>query len=233
MAILFGVVLLASQLDGKLWQFNGGAPPELGLPMVSRGEFAFGIVCGIVTVVVVLGRISARSRGRVNRVDRSRRPWVAGAALVLLVGALFALQHFYVDHRYRNAPYLPNTFRWARTVHDARIGIVGTLLQYPLTGNDASNHEEILENRTSDLDAKPIKDCVTWRETVNRKRLDYVLVTTGGYPVGQTATPREQGWTATDPAARLLLTDRDGKGRRAWLYQVQGPLDPSACPAAS
>jgi hypothetical protein len=69
-------------------------------------------------------------------------------------------------------------------------------------------------------------------ETVNSKRLDYVLVTTPGYPVGQTSTAREQRWTATDPAARLVLTERD-RNARAWLYQLRGRLDPSACPTAS
>ena len=126
-------------------------------------------------------------------------------------------------------PYLANTFVWARNARDERIGLVGTVLHYPLTGNDISNHVETLELRTSDLAATRIRDCATWRETVNRKQLDYVLVTTGGYPVGQTSTAREERWTATDPAAWLVLTDRDGKAR-AWLYQVQGRLDPSACP---
>jgi hypothetical protein len=232
MAIVFGAVLLASQFDGKLWRFKGGAPPELGLPTLSRREFALGIVCGIVTVMVVLALVVVRSRRPAHVVDRSWAPRIAGAALVLLVGGLLALQHFYVDHRYRDAPYLANTFEWARNTRDERIGVVGTVLQYPLTGSDSSNHVEILELRTSDLAATPIRDCETWRETVNRERLDYVLVTTGGYPVGQTSTARAQRWTATDPAARLVLTDRDGKAR-AWLYQLQGRLDPSACPRAS
>jgi hypothetical protein len=182
--------------------------------------------------MVVLALVVVRSRRPAHVVDRSWAPRIAGAALVLLVGGLLALQHFYVDHRYRDAPYLANTFEWARNTRDERIGVVGTVLQYPLTGSDSSNHVEILELRTSDLAATPIRDCETWRETVNRERLDYVLVTTGGYPVGQTSTARAQRWTATDPAARLVLTDRDGKAR-AWLYQLQGRLDPSACPSAS
>jgi hypothetical protein len=230
LAIVFGAVLLASQFDGKLWRFKDGTPPEFGLPTLSQREFAIGIVCGIVTAMVVLALVIARSRRLADVVDRSWAPWIAGPALVLLVGGLFALQHFYVDHRYRDAPYLTNTFGWARNARDERIGLVGTILQYPLTGNDISNHVEILEDRRSDLEATPIRDCATWRETVNRERLDYVLVTTRNYPIARASTAREQRWTATDPAARLVLTDRE-KGGSAWLYELRGRLDPSACPS--
>jgi hypothetical protein len=229
MAIFFGAVLLVSQLDDKLWPFQGGAPPELGLPALSRNELVLGIIGGIVAAVVVLAFVIARSRRPASAVDPSWKPWLAGTALVLFIGGLFALQHFYVDHRYRNAPYLAKTFAWAGNVHDKRIGLVGTVLQYPLTGDDDSNYVEILEHRTSDLEATPIKDCVTWRETANRARLDYVLVTTPAYPIRKVSTAREQGWVSTDPAARLVLTDHDGKAT-AWLYRLQGPLDPSTCP---
>jgi hypothetical protein len=232
MAIVFGSVLFASQFGGNLWRFKGGAPPEFGLSTLSRREFAFGVVCGIVTVIVVLALVVARSRRRADVTDRSWAPWIAGAALVLLVGGLFALQHFYVDHRYRDSPYLTNTFRWARNARDERIGLVGTVLQYPLTGNDISNQVEILEHRTSDLEATPITDCATWRETVNRKRLDYVLVTTSEFSFEHTSTTRGQRWTATDPAAELVLKEGHGK-MGAWLYRVRGRLDPSACPRAS
>jgi hypothetical protein len=230
MAMVFGAVLLASQFDGDVWRFNGGAPPEPGLPTVSGREFALGIVFGVVTVMVVPAVI-AGALGRADVAHRSWAPWRAGAALVLLVGGLFALQHFYVDHRYRNAPTFARTFAWARNAHDERIGLVGTVSQYPLTGNDISNYVEILEHRTSDLVATPIRDCVTWRDTVNREQLDYVLVTMQTYPASAPAA-REQRWTATDPAAKLVV--KGGHGRtRAWLYQVVGSLDPSACPKAS
>ena len=150
----------------------------------------------------------------------------------MVVASLFAVDHFYQGRRYAHAPFFTKSYRWARATTDARVGLVGTFLQYPLTGNDVSNHESFLDARTSDLQvAPPFRDCATWRRTVNRRRLDYVLVTTPGYPVASVATAPERAWTESDPAARLVLTDRTGSAR-AWLYRLHGPLDPAGCPSA-
>jgi hypothetical protein len=149
---------------------------------------------------------------------------------VIIVVGLLSLQHVYLERRYVDSPFMTRTYRWAQAHDDVRIGLVGTFLQYPLTGKRISNHVQYLDNRTGDLQKPgPMRDCATWRRAVNRQHLGYVVITSTGFPLAVSPTAREQVWTETDPAAQLVRTDRMGRSR-AWLSRLHGRLDPARCP---
>lgn len=228
-AIVFAVVLVASQLDEDLWPFGSVAPPEFGLPVLSDAELVVGVVAGL----CVAGLIAVAwwwASTRTRKPSRSSLVVGVAAVVVIAVGGLLALQHAYLDRRYVNAPFMTKTYRWAQAHGDERIGLAGTFLQYPLTGKQISNHVGYLDDRTGGLQySEPIADCASWRRAVNRERLGYVVITTPGFPLPVAPTAREKGWTETDPAAELLRTDRMGKSS-AWLYRLHGRLDPATCP---
>ena len=230
-AVGFGVVLLASQIDDMLWPASGAKPPELGLPTLSTPELAAGIAAGLGVVLLLTGWMLWRRSGREPSVSRSTLVGGLLVGAVIVVVAFFALQHVYQGRRYAHAPFLTKTYRWARDTTDARVGLVGVTLQYPLAGKDLSNHVSFLDARTHDLEfAPPIRDCATWRRTINRRRLDYVLITTQGYPLPAFGPAPERAWTETDPAARLVRTEKTGSAG-AWVYRLHGRLDPAGCPS--
>ena len=229
MSIAFAIILLLSQLDEKFWPFSAAPPPELGLPELSRRELVLGIAAGLCVTLLLGAAVVVWLRPRARWTKRATL--LRGAAIgVVIVGGLLSLQTFYLDRRYTNAPFLTKSYVWARDAEDERVGLVGTFLQYPLTGNDISNRVQYLDQRTSDHDpSTSIVDCTSWRRTLNRERLDYVIVTTPGFPIESTAPAPQRAWTEDDPAARLVLTDKEGEAR-AWLYELNGRLDPSTCP---
>ena len=81
-----------------------------------------------------------RSGGDEQSRTGSRSSWRSVAALLLLAGAAagYALQRHYLHGRYVFHPgvsYLAHVWAFFRTVHDARVGIVGTFggfFSYPL-----------------------------------------------------------------------------------------------------
>jgi hypothetical protein len=56
----------------------------------------------------------------------------------------------------------------------------------------------------------------------------YLVVTTSGFPFLNAKTPQEQRWTSSDPAARLLIHEVNSFGQ-AWLYRIDGRLNPARC----
>ena len=49
-----------------------------------------------------------------------------------------------MHRRYARTLPLPRIYAWARTVHHARIGVVGFDLQYPLSHTDDSNYGQYI-----------------------------------------------------------------------------------------
>ena len=148
----------------------------------------------------------------------------------LIVGGFVALDSFYVPRRYAHSEFLTNAYRWAGQVQHKRIGYFGTTLQYPLTGKGVSNHVQYIEHRTSEIAATKITSCPEWRREINRERLDFVMVTTPGFPIESQAPAPELVWTRTDPHARLVVADRKGRAR-ALVYELTGQMNPLACPS--
>ena len=163
---------------------------------------------------------------------------VAGG-LVLLAGAAggYALQRHYLRGRYVFHPGVSQLARaWAffRSVHGARVGIVGTFggfFAYPLYGLNDSNSVQYIAQRGPHRSFTAITSCARWRAAVNAGRFRYLVTT----PARDPWRPRlleaspEDSWTRSDPAAHLVLT-HSAAGQPISVYELRGPLHPSGCP---
>jgi hypothetical protein len=143
----------------------------------------------------------------------------------------FPLEQSYLSNRYQNASPMPRIYRWAEHVHSARIAIVDFFAQYPLYGKDLSNHVQYVAQRGKDRRSSRIADCAGWRQAINDGRYDYVVATNPGFPFPSRQRALEADWTRSDPAATLLISESTDFGAHAWLFEIDGRLDPAGCPA--
>ncbi len=166
---------------------------------------------------------------------RTRLAIVAAAILALIVAG-YPLQRHYLRGRY---VYHPNVSSlapvWAqfRTIHDARVGIVGTFggfFSYPLSGLDDSNRVQYLAQRGPHGSFTPIATCARWRAQVNTAHLDYLITTPARDPWHPRVLSRspEGTWTSGDPAAQPVYRE-DALGQPIVVYRIRGPLDPAGC----
>jgi hypothetical protein len=160
---------------------------------------------------------------------------LVAAALALLVAG-YPLQNHYLRGRY---VYHPNVSSlspvWAmfRTIHDARVGVVGTFggfFAYPLAGLDDSNRVQYVADRGPHGSFTPITTCARWRARVNAAHLKYLITTPARdpwHPRVLSPSP-ETNWTATDPAAQLIYREQ-ALGQPIVVYRIKGPLHPGEC----
>jgi hypothetical protein len=155
---------------------------------------------------------------------------LAAAAAVVLGGWFVA--DSYAHRRYVRTLPLPRIYAWARTVHHARIGVVGVDLQYPLYGTDDSNYVQYIGAPEPHAGFESIASCRAWRAAVDRGHYGYVLVTPFGFPLGTAATAApEFGWTGFSPAAHAIVRETNSRGEPAILYRISGRLNPYTCPS--
>ena len=163
---------------------------------------------------------------------------VGFAALALATVAIaYPVQRDYLRDRYLNADpetsipgmHLDSAYRWARDIHDSRIGLAGTtagFLGYGFYGTDLSNRVRYLGLEAPHGGFEPIPTCRQFRAAVNAAELDY-LVTSPFlnfiHPGNPIESP-EAAWLRGDPAVRPVL--RSGP---VAVWRVHGRLDPSAC----
>jgi hypothetical protein len=180
------LVLLVSQLERELW------------PTQTARHVAFLAACAAVAAVGWRAR-SLRWRSRATPATAA----LACGALLVLVVAAFAAQRHYFARRYlvgfQTSPALGAVYRWAQGVAHARIGLYGTVEQYPLYGARDTNVVDYLGERTSDGGYRPISSCRAWRESLSAGGYAYVVLT----PAPTSPIPLR--WTAGDPAATLVL----------------------------
>lgn len=160
---------------------------------------------------------------------------LAAAAVALLIGG-YPLQNHYLRGRY---VYHPNVSSlapvWAmfRTVHDARVGVVGTFggfFAYPLTGLDLSNRVQYIADRGPHGSFTPITTCARWRAQVNHEHLKYLITTPARdpwHPRVLSPSP-ETNWTGSDPAAQPVYREH-ALGQPIVVYRIRGPLNPATC----
>jgi hypothetical protein len=110
--------------------------------------------------------------------------------------------------------------------HDLRIAVGGFADDYPLYGNDLSNHVQYVGVTLPHGGFRPAGNCREWRTALRQGHYDYVVVSRS--PVARQHVPVEARWTAGDPAARLVLSR--GVTR---VYRLVGAPTPSACPPAT
>jgi hypothetical protein len=226
------LVVAATQLDPSIW------PTELrterfGAPIRGRESLA-GVAVGATVLLLGAAAILVRRRGwRWQALVRRRSAMVAGVATGLaLLATGFGLQQLYLRDRYVNAAPMPKIYEWARDVHDERIAVVGTDLQYPLYGKDLSNHVQYVGEPRPHGAFSPFRDCPSWRRALNAGHYSYVVISTrrdnaSGQP------QREDVWTSADPAIEVVQRENARAifrgNERISLYRVKGHLDPSEC----
>jgi hypothetical protein len=167
----------------------------------------------------------------------------AAALIALAVFGRFA-QDDYLDQRYSStAPDYPTgeqpatelgqglgaAYDWARTTHDQKIalsGTMGALFQYGLWGPDSSNDVRYIGEKGSHGSFNEIPECPEWIAALNDGDYDYV-VTTPTYhqddPAADTA-PVQRNWISHAGNIRRVA----GAGL-VDVWRVTGPLDPLAC----
>jgi hypothetical protein len=163
------------------------------------------------------------------------KPALAAAALALLIAG-YPLQNHYLRGRYvyhPNVSSLARVWEMFRTVHHARVGIVGTyggFFSYPLSGLDLSNRVQYIADRGPHGSFTPITTCARWRTQVNAAHLIYLVTTPARdpwHPRVLSPSP-ETGWTASDPAAQPIYRET-ALGQPIVVYRIRGSLDPGTC----
>ncbi len=158
------------------------------------------------------------------------RPALAATAAILAsaaVGAGFAEQRRYLDHRYRDVvgfAHAREAIAWAQHVRDSRIAVGGrrgVFYQYGLYGPDASNWVQWIGREGRHGAYLPIRSCEAWRRAINDGGYAYVVTTPD--LIGQEFS-RTGSWTRGDPAAEPLV--RDGP---VTVFRLRGRLDPAGC----
>jgi hypothetical protein len=195
----------------------------------------FALLVVALAVAVPAALLAARGRGA------SRGVVVGGfVALALAVVAIgYPVERHYLDERFRNevaaesipGMHLDSTYRWARGVEGARIGLAGTtagFAAYGLYGPDLSNRVLYLGAKGPHGAFNAIPTCSAFRAAVNVAELDY-LVTAPFlnflHPEQPISSP-EARWLRGEGAVRPVL--RSGP---VTVWKVQGRLDPGACGA--
>ena len=173
----------------------------------------------------------------------SRRPPARGALVGGAVAALAAVavagyvgQRHYLRGRYTFQPgvsSLSTVWAWARNVHHARIALVGTFggfFSYPLFGLDDSNRVQYIAHHGPHGSFTPIRSCRAWRTAVDGGHYRYVVTTPARNPWNPHALDYspEGDWTASDPAARLILR-HVSHHQVISVFQLTGPLNPGGC----
>ena len=213
------------------------AQPALWPNSHAAGAVAIGVVAlaaASVTAIATGRRVRIRARRSVATAIA-----IAAAGLVLVAGvaAGYALQGHYLRGRYAYQPgvsYLAKVWALFRTVHDSRVGVVGTFggfFSYPLYGLDLSNRVTYVAQRGPNGSFTPIVTCARWRSQVNADHLKYLITTPARDPWHPSvlAPSPETRWTATDPAATPVFTER-ALGQPIVVFRLSGPLDVAGCP---
>ena len=193
--------------------------------------FAWLIV--LLAVLIPAALLFARRRGA------SLGAVAAGfAALALATVAIaYPVQRDYLRDRYLNADpetsipgmHLDSAYRWARGVHDARIGLAGTtagFLGYGFYGTDLSNRVRYLGLEAPYGGFEPIPTCRQFRAAVNAAELDYLVTSPflNFIHPGDPIESPEAAWLRGDPAVNPLLSSGP-----VTVWKIRGHLDPSAC----
>jgi hypothetical protein len=219
LAGVYGATLVVTQFARGIW--------SAGPSLVAYHAVGPGLIAG--TVVLGLGAGMIGWRGDQRWTPFTWRIVTTTLVAALLVGGSF-LQSFFLAHRYTTGTLAP-VYRWADTVHHARIGVSGPILIYPLYGNDLTNSVVFVADRTSHDYYSTPTDCVAWREAVDAGRFQFVVVTEIANQ-GRAPTNSAYGWIRTDRSAHLITT----AGLiyitgylRTDVFAIRGKLHPGQC----
>jgi hypothetical protein len=165
------------------------------------------------------------------------------AALALAVVAIgYPLQRHYLEGRFANDGLsdtqipgmdLDSTYRWARGIEDARIGLAGTtagFAGYGLFGTDLSNRVRYLGEEGPHGAFNAIPTCAEFRAAVNAADLDYLVTSPflNFLHPGDPIPSPEARWLRGEDAVSSVL--RSGQ---VTVWKIDGALDPGACGPAN
>jgi len=215
--VAFGAVVVASQLETgalRTWPFDGSES--------LRAVAAVAIPIASVFAALWLTR---RSRWRTLT--------AAGlVATIVLVLTGWAVDRAYERNRLtdKGKVHVLTAAAWSKTVHGAKIGDVGLLEVFSLTGTELTNEVRYLVATQPHGGAGPLTTCAALRNGINEGRYDFVAVGPIDplHPVGLADSPRPlvaYEWVGADPNAKLVV-DENG----VTVYRITGALDPAACP---
>jgi hypothetical protein len=245
-ALLAAIVLLPlpRALDGRGRQWWLLAALVLVLLLSNRPDAAlhdparlFALAVVVLAVLVPAALWLARERGA------GRSAILAGSALlaIAVVAVGYPLQRHYLDQRFRNevadesipGMNLDSTYRWARGIEDARIGLAGTtagFAGYGLYGTDLSNEVVYLGVDGPHGAFNAIPTCGAFRSAVNAADLDYLLTSpflNFLHPDRPIPSP-EARWLGGDPAVTPILHSGPVS-----VWKLRGRLDPGGCGPAN
>ncbi len=246
-ALLAGIVLapLPRFLDDRRRQWALMAVLVLAFLLTDRPDAAlhdsaraFALLFVLLAVLVPAGLWLVQER-------RGGGAWLLAALAsfaLALVAIGYPLQRHYLEGRFANTGAhdtqipgmdLDSTYRWARGIEDARIGVAGTSAQfagYGLYGADLSNRVIVLGRQGPHGAFNAIPTCAGFRAAVNAADLDYLLTSPflNFLHPGDPIPSPEARWLRGDPAVEPVL--RSGK---VTVWKVVGDLDPGACTRAN
>jgi len=240
---LAGAVGLAAALAWLIAPTSASGPE--GIPRGFESGLRYlapALVLGLVLVPVVLsdrlrevgrgypsnGRILKASSQLARRLfGRGVSPArLATLALLVAVAIGYPIQRHYLENRYADpsftTPGLNAAFRWAQGIDGARIATTSTR-QYPLFGTDLSNQVGFIGEERPHGGFVPPTTCSQWRRLLSEGDYDYVVTSRDRIEPNKPPYPPTAAWT-TGPGATAIL-----KTPPTVVYQLEGPLDPSAC----
>jgi hypothetical protein len=203
-------------------------------------HLAGSLAAGAIVLIAGALLISRRPRISVSHLRRGSLRAAAVAGLLLAVSAAaaagYAWQGHYLRGRYafaRGVSSFAHVWALFRSVHDARVGLVGTYggyFSYPLDGLDDSNRVQYVAAHGPHGSFTPIRTCAAWRAAVNAGHYRYLVTT----PTRHFWRPKvlypspERGWTISDPAAHVIYQQR-ARGQVIDVFRLRGPLNVSGC----
>jgi hypothetical protein len=192
------------------------------------GPVVAGVAAPVVIAIVAL--LVSRRMAPARPPSNASRLAALGVLGVMAVIGIGAVRPLYFDHRYRDLAQwdggrhlqaLQAVYRWAATVHHARIAVGDLDEQYPLYGADLSNAVQYVGSHTAHHGFERAPTCQAWRRAVAAGRFTYIVTAKDRAP----GEPNEGRWTVGDPAVSEIL--HVGSAR---VFRVSGVLDASRCP---
>lgn len=181
-----------------------------------------------------------RNTGRIGRLGL-----VGGLAAVLCLLLVFgrAQQVQYSEQHYTDGKLFlqgggpSKMYEMARDWRGKRIAVAGSgaifFAQYGLYGADRSNYVQYVGVESDRGTYRLATTCERFREKINEGNFDYLVTTqyTQDSPDAQNRYP-VRAWVKDDPAVREVkegFEDEDYMSQPAWVYAIEGDLDPAGC----
>ncbi len=246
-ALLAGIVLLPLPrfFDDRRRQWGLMAALVVVFLLTDRPDDAlhdsarvFALLFVVLAVLIPAGLWLLRERGA------ARLALVGGlAALAVAVIAIgYPVQRHYLEGRFANTGSdeeqipgmdLDSTYRWARGVEDARVGLAGTtagFAGYGLYGTDLSNEVRYLGAEGPHGAFNAIPTCSQFRAAVNAADLDYLVTSPflNFLHPGDPISSPEARWLRGEDAVSPVLHSGP-----VTVWKVTGPLDPASCGPAN